>query len=148
MLHVRYVHLTKGQETNSSSRQRGCYIRTMTARVQQKNNNWLWTSRGLAPRRTDWRQPPVVVLLWESVQTYSCEKWEAGSWDRGQFGNPEEGERPPLEAATKQRPAKTEEILCVLKLQWSLECVTQWDCRSYECKCPNPVYSHTSHVTI
>jgi hypothetical protein len=27
---------------------------------------------------------------------------EAGSWGRGQFGNPEEGERPPLEAATKQ----------------------------------------------
>jgi hypothetical protein len=30
------------------------------------------------------------------------EKWESGSWGRGEFGNPEEGERPPLEAATKQ----------------------------------------------
>jgi hypothetical protein len=28
---------------------------------------------------------------------------EAGSWGREQFGNPDEGERPPLEAATKQR---------------------------------------------
>jgi hypothetical protein len=28
---------------------------------------------------------------------------EAGSWGRGQFGNPEEGERPPLETPTKQR---------------------------------------------
>jgi hypothetical protein len=28
---------------------------------------------------------------------------EARSCGRGQFGNPEEGERPPLEAATKQR---------------------------------------------
>jgi hypothetical protein len=27
---------------------------------------------------------------------------EAGSWRRGQFGNPEEGECPPLEATTKQ----------------------------------------------
>jgi hypothetical protein len=28
---------------------------------------------------------------------------EAGSWGRGQFGNPEEGERSPFEVATKQR---------------------------------------------
>jgi hypothetical protein len=27
---------------------------------------------------------------------------EVGSWGRGQFGNSEEGERPQLEAATKQ----------------------------------------------
>jgi hypothetical protein len=33
---------------------------------------------------------------------------------QGQFGNPEEGERPPLKAATKQRLMKTEKILCVL----------------------------------
>jgi hypothetical protein len=35
--------------------------------------------------------------------------WEAGSWGRGQFGNQEEGERPQLKAATKQR-------------QWRREC--------------------------
>jgi hypothetical protein len=28
---------------------------------------------------------------------------ESGSWARGQLGNPQEGERPTLEAATKQR---------------------------------------------
>jgi hypothetical protein len=38
MLYVRYVHLTKAQtysrEINPFSRQRGCYIRTITVRVQ------------------------------------------------------------------------------------------------------------------
>jgi hypothetical protein len=54
----------------------------------------------------------VRELLWHS----SCELllWEAGSWGQGQFRNPEEGERPPLEAATKQRLVKTEKTLCVL----------------------------------
>jgi hypothetical protein len=33
---------------------------------------------------------------------------------RGQFANPEEGERPPLGDATKQRLMKTEKTLCVL----------------------------------
>jgi hypothetical protein len=28
---------------------------------------------------------------------------EAGTWERVEFGNPEEGERPPLKAAAKQR---------------------------------------------
>jgi hypothetical protein len=36
---------------------------------------------------------------------------------RGQFGNPEEGERPSLEADTKQRVRKTEKTLCMLQLQ-------------------------------
>jgi hypothetical protein len=36
-----------------------------------------------------------------------CEKLVAE--DRGQFRNPEEGERPPLEAATEQRLAKTQQ---------------------------------------
>jgi hypothetical protein len=34
-----------------------------------------------------------------------CEKLVAEA--RGQFGNPEEGERPPLEAATRQRLVRT-----------------------------------------
>jgi hypothetical protein len=50
----------------------------------------------------------------ESVESSSCEKWEAGSWGQGQFRNPEEGECPPLEAATKQQLMKTEKTLCVL----------------------------------
>jgi hypothetical protein len=33
---------------------------------------------------------------------------------QGEFANPEEEERPPLEAATKQRLVKTEKALCVL----------------------------------
>jgi hypothetical protein len=42
VLYLRYVHLTKGQaysyETNPSFRQRGCYIKTMTAKVQLKKS--------------------------------------------------------------------------------------------------------------
>jgi hypothetical protein len=37
-----------------------------------------------------------------SVQAYSCDKCEASSCVQKQFGNPEEGELPPLEANTKQ----------------------------------------------
>jgi hypothetical protein len=33
---------------------------------------------------------------------------------RGQFGNAEEGERPPCEAATKQRLMKTEDFMCAI----------------------------------
>jgi hypothetical protein len=39
---------------------------------------------------------------------------QIGSWGRAEFGKPEEGERPPLEAAAKQRLVKTEKTLCVL----------------------------------
>jgi hypothetical protein len=52
------------------------------------------------------------------LMSYSrCELllWEAGIWGRGQFGNPEEGERPPLEAGTKQRLVRTS--------LWTLVCV-------------------------
>jgi hypothetical protein len=38
----------------------------------------------------------------QTVEIYSCEKCEAGSGGWGEFGNPEKGERWPLEAATKQ----------------------------------------------
>jgi hypothetical protein len=43
---------------------------------------------------------------------------------RLEFGNPEEGEHPPLEAATDQQLGKTEKTLYVLWLQ-SLECVSR-----------------------
>jgi hypothetical protein len=52
----------------------------------------------------------------ELVESCSCEKWEAGSWGRGQGGNLGEGGRQPLKAATKQRLVKTEKNLCVLYL--------------------------------
>jgi hypothetical protein len=42
---------------------------------------------------------------WGSVVSGWCEKLVAEA--RGQFGNPEEGERPPLVAATEQRVVKT-----------------------------------------
>jgi hypothetical protein len=46
------------------------------------------------------RPPPVEG---ESAGRQSVEKWEARSWGREHFGSPVEAERPPLEAATKQR---------------------------------------------
>jgi hypothetical protein len=61
-----------------------------------------------------WRQdeliggkPPVVKLLWLGLwaESYNCENLVA--WDWGKFGNPGEGWRPPLEAATGQRLVKT-----------------------------------------
>jgi hypothetical protein len=54
-----------------------------------------------------------------SVESCSCEKWEAGIWGRGQFGNPEEGERQPWEAATKQR-SEDRDNLCVIVI-WSVK---------------------------
>jgi hypothetical protein len=50
----------------------------------------------------------------KAFKSYSCEKWEAGSWGLGQFGKPEEAERPPVEAATKWRLVKIQKTLCVL----------------------------------
>jgi hypothetical protein len=51
VLYKRYVNLMKDEEysseTNPSSRQRGCYVRTMTAMVQSG------VSRGLTPRRME-----------------------------------------------------------------------------------------------
>jgi hypothetical protein len=41
-------------------------------------------------------------------------KREVDSRGRGKSGNPEEGERLPLEAATKQRLVKTEELICAV----------------------------------
>jgi hypothetical protein len=47
----------------------------------------------------------------ESVDSFSCEKWEAGSWGWGQFRKPEEWEHPLLEVTTKQWLVKTEKTL-------------------------------------
>jgi hypothetical protein len=51
---------------------------------------------------------------WSSVVTYDTDSGEAGSWGRREWSNKEKGERPPLEAATKQGLVKTEKTLCVL----------------------------------
>lgn len=45
------------------------------------------------------------------VEYCSREKWEDRNWGRGNFANPEKGEIPTLEAATKQRLLKTEKTL-------------------------------------
>jgi hypothetical protein len=55
-----------------------------------------------------------VSGLYIEVGSWSCEKREPGSLGWGQFGNPEEEEHPPLEAATKQRLVKTEKTIYVL----------------------------------
>jgi hypothetical protein len=71
-------------------------------------------------RLTDWTVGRnitlTLILILTLILTLSCgcEKWEAGSWGRELLGNPEEGERPSLEAATKQRLVKTEKTSWVL----------------------------------
>jgi hypothetical protein len=55
-------------------------------------------------RLADW--PSVVTST--SVKNCSCEKYEVGSWKRGQFSSPEEEKRSPLQAVTKQRQVKSE----------------------------------------
>jgi hypothetical protein len=56
-------------------------------------------------------------VLIDSVRSNSCEMREADSWGCGQFGHPEEEERPPLEAGTKQRLSNTEKTLRKIKLE-------------------------------
>jgi hypothetical protein len=58
----------------------------------------------------------AVSQLTAGVQCCELLLWQTDGWGRRQFGNPEEGERPPLEAATKQRLVKTvtdwEDLVC------------------------------------
>jgi hypothetical protein len=54
----------------------------------------------------------VPGLYNEDYAVMRSEKLVAEAW--GQFGNLEEGERPPFEAAAKQRLVKTGKILCML----------------------------------
>jgi hypothetical protein len=84
---------------------------------------------------------------------------EAGSWGRGPFGNPEDGGRPPLEVATRQRLGKTEndfkcavvtvifgvcnsgrlsKVLVFTFCKYSINPITN----------PNPVYRHSYHITL
>jgi hypothetical protein len=51
---------------------------------------------------------------WSDI--YSCEKQKAGSLGQGQSANPEEGECPPLEAATKELLVKT--VVTVIFIYW------------------------------
>jgi hypothetical protein len=50
-----------------------------------------------------------------SVESYSCQKWEAGSWGRGQFRNPEEQERPPLKNGYQATASEDwEDFMCAV----------------------------------
>jgi hypothetical protein len=84
---------------------------------------------------------------------------EAGTWGSGEFGNLEERERPPLEAANRQRLGRTQKILWVLLLQWFysnsvrlsyLFVVTCCKRSIFPIIKPNSVYSftHTSYNTL
>jgi hypothetical protein len=83
---------------------------------------WCEMSVCLRGREPGNRGTPMI----ESVESCFCEKREAGSRGRWQSGNLREGE-----AARKQQLMKTKKALCVLCLQWSSECVAQWNFRSY-----------------
>jgi hypothetical protein len=75
----------------------------------------------LVERVSEWVSEWVSQLVGELVLGFSCCELlllKANSWGRGQFGNLEEAERPPLEATTKQRLLKT--------WLWTLECAQQW----------------------
>jgi hypothetical protein len=77
------------------------------------NKIWFWAPDGcLTPRytgRLTGGRSITFTLTWVAVrELLGFSSWElllleSGSWSQGQFGNPEEGERQPLEAATKQR---------------------------------------------
>jgi hypothetical protein len=79
-------------------------------RTQQQKTCWngcllCGPSRGFITM-TSYHYQSVRVESLDSVyrQTESWQlQWEAGSWGRWQFRNPDVLERPPLEAATKQR---------------------------------------------
>jgi hypothetical protein len=72
---------------------------------------WSWISRTLKLGMTTLAKASSNLTDRSSC---SCEKREADSCGWGQFGNPDEGDRPLLEAATKQLLVKTEKNLCVL----------------------------------
>jgi hypothetical protein len=50
----------------------------------------------------------------KSVESFGCEKWQAGS-EAGEISETQrKGERPPLETATKQRLVETEKKIYML----------------------------------
>jgi hypothetical protein len=70
----------------------------------------------------------VSELVTELLRVSHCELLllEAGKWGRGLFGNPEGGERPQLEDATKQRLVKAS--------LWTLVCVYVCVCVTVNCE--------------
>jgi hypothetical protein len=93
------------------SRQRGRI--SINPQLSNSNYNLVMGSIWVPDTRTAW--PTVsqsitsasIDLLIKSGESYSYEMLEAGRWSQEQFGNIEEGKRPPFRAATKQRLLKT-----------------------------------------
>jgi hypothetical protein len=98
-----------------------------------------------------------LVNEWFNLRTaaFSCCELlllEAGSWDRWQFGDLEEGERPPLEVATKQRLVKTvadlrrASVSCSASYTVTAKCiliVTSFNGSINPITNTNPVYIHS-----
>jgi hypothetical protein len=77
---------------------------------QRVTNIWSWAPDEARHQDLliDWPSVAMWPWLWtDSVESCSCEKWEAGR-GRGEFGKPEEREGQTLETATKQRLVKNE----------------------------------------
>jgi hypothetical protein len=111
------MHIHKRQ--TQSSRHRGCYIRTMTARVQLKEKSLVVSLQGLGPE-TNWlavnhqssNKFHFELLSQLTVPVVRNEKLVAEAGDS--LGNPEEGERRSLEAVTKEQLVKTEDLMCAV----------------------------------
>jgi hypothetical protein len=72
--------------------------------------------------------------------------WESGNWGRGEFGNQEEGECRPLEAASTQRLMKTsthwEDVVSHIVICEGISVVMSCKSSINPITDPNPVYSH------
>jgi hypothetical protein len=95
---------------------------------RQLTESLSWDSSVEESRRFVWdgRQPDlseeasgIGLRISEPLGRRRCEPsiWEDGSWGRGQFGNQEERERPPLEAITKRLVRRSRLNTCHRELQ-------------------------------
>jgi hypothetical protein len=113
------------------------YTTTVTRQRPVNSNRGTLSSMRFVSRC--YRRSEVSQLSWVEWVGWWVSKWvrgllrftrcemllvDIGSWGTGQFGNPEEGERPSLDAATEQRLVKT--------WLWILVCVCV--CVKVNCK--------------
>jgi hypothetical protein len=115
-----------------------------TVKIENSNRGTVFSVRSV-PRC--YKQDSDVKTVWVEL-VESCY-----SWGRGHFGNPEQGNRPQLEAVIKQPLGKTEKaLMCAgacssVRLSW-LFVVTFCKCSINPITNPNPVYSHSKIVEI
>jgi hypothetical protein len=102
---------------------------TRNCLTAKKKKNWSCApDGGLTPRQTGrlivGRNITLTLSCWWS--SWQLQLWEVRSWylRPGTVREPRGRGTSAVEAATKQRLVTTEKTLCVLQLQWSLECVT------------------------